>query len=191
MWVTVFPHELRGTKTSSPLASTPSLMRHAGYCLREHTRVCLCGRTGWLIMRCWAICTAHSHRDSHREWWWCGGDSWGSSARGVKLQRSSFLLMACKVGRPRPFERKQGGESGGEGAWDRCEGSSSASFHSFTLLFSISGRKNVFPSPSPPWCLIAGCQIRLHQPDEAGQLEPNSWRRSWRIIGAADDSHAA
>lgn len=43
-----------------------------------------------------------------------GGNSWCSSARGAQLQKSTFLIMACKLRRRRPFERKQGRKSGGE-----------------------------------------------------------------------------
>lgn len=93
-------------------------------CLRAHA--CLCGVTVRLLMRCWAICTAHSRRDSKRKSW--GGNSWCGSAGGVKLQRSALGTVASKVD---PLERKQGG-SRGESMRQRCEGDCSPLFHAFT-----------------------------------------------------------
>lgn len=193
MWVTVFPRGLGGRKNilSSGLNTFPNETRCV---LSPCTQACPCGITDRLIMRCWAIRTAHSHRDSESTaLGGRGGDSWCSSTRGVKLQRSTFLIMACKVGRRRPFERKQGGKSGG----GERESMRQRWRQLFSLLsqlycpFQHQWQKNVFNFPSPWWCLIAGCQVRLHQPDGAGQLEPNSWWRLWCIVEAADDSHVA
>ena len=95
MWVTVFPHLLGGSKTSSSLPPVTPLRGYI-YILCECVCVCVCPVvlrvTILLLMRCRAIHTVHFPRrcEEHR------GNSW-YSAGGVELWRNACAISACKV----------------------------------------------------------------------------------------------
>lgn len=188
MWVTVFFSWARERKNilSSGLNTFPNERRCI---LSPRAQACLRGITDWLIMRCWAIRTAQSHRDWKSAAW--GWNSCCSSARGVKLQRSPFRgLQSGKATSIWEETKREIGRRRREGMRQRW-GPLFSHLLQLHCPFSYQCRKNGFTSPSRWWCLIAGCQVRLQQPDGAAQLEPNSWWRLGCIIEAADDSPVA
>lgn len=158
-------------------------MRHAVYYLHPHTRVHVDG-TVWLLMRCWAIHTVHTGRATHEGRW--GGQLVWLCWR-CKTAEEHFCYRGPQTRKARSVWEETRREFLGdvERAWD---GGVRALRGSFTVL-SHQWQKEPNLAPTLWWRLTARCQIGLHRPDGAGQLEPNSWWRLWCLIEAADDIH--